>query len=90
MLTAKLVGNIWATRKSEALNGFKLMLAKVIGGTRAGEQIVVIDTVGGGVGDRVIVVTGSSARRMLDDDNIPTDAAVVGIIDADCPLLLDE
>ena len=37
-----------------------------------------------GIGDRVVVTTGSSARRMLGDDNMPVDAVVVGIIDEDC------
>ena len=73
-----------ATRKAEALNGCKLMLAQVIGGTRAGEQLVVVDTISAGIGDRVIITTGSSARRMLKDDGIPVDAVVVGIIDEDC------
>lgn len=86
MVTAKLIGNIWATRKSDLLNGFKLMLAEIIGGTQAGERIVVIDTVGGGIGDRVIIVIGSAARRMLNNDDIPADAAVVGIIDSDCTI----
>jgi ethanolamine utilization protein EutN len=27
---------------------------------------------------------GSSARRMVEDDTIPVDAAIVGIIDEDC------
>ena len=81
MVTARLIDNIWATRKAETLNGCKLMLAQVIGGTRAGEQLVVVDT---GIGDRVIITTGSSARRMLKDDGIPVDAVVVGIIDEDC------
>ena len=44
MVTARLIDNIWATRKAETLNGCKLMLAQVIGGTRAGEQLVVVDT----------------------------------------------
>ena len=84
MVTARLTGNIWATRKADGLNGYKLLLAQVIGGTRAGERMVVIDTIGAGIGDRVIGATGSSARRMLGDDEIPADAAVVGIIDEDC------
>ena len=82
MVTARLIDNIWATRKAETLNGCKLMLAQVIGGTRAGEQLV--DTISAGIGDRVIITTGSSARRMLKDDGIPVDAVVVGIIDEDC------
>jgi ethanolamine utilization protein EutN len=46
----------------------------------------VIDVISAGIGDRVIISTGSSARRMLGNDNIPCDAAVVGIIDEDCEL----
>jgi ethanolamine utilization protein EutN len=84
MLTAKLIDNVWATRKAESLNGFKLMLAEVIGGTAEGQRLIVVDTISAGIGDRVIVCTGSSARRMLGDDELPVDAVVVGIIDDDC------
>ncbi len=84
MITAKLIDNIWATRKAESLNGFKLMLAEVIGGKDAGSRLVVVDIISAGIGDRVIITTGSSARRMLKDDSIPIDAVVVGIIDEDC------
>jgi ethanolamine utilization protein EutN len=86
MLTAKLIGHVWATRKSEALNGFKLMRVEIIGGSNAGRHMVVADVIGAGIGDRVIVTTGSSARRMLGDDNLPIDAVVIGIIDMDCAL----
>nr|WP_242596513.1 EutN/CcmL family microcompartment protein [Enterococcus plantarum] len=75
---------IWATRKSEKLNGLKLMLAEVSGGSREGERMIVCDVIGAGIGDRVIIATGSAARRMLEDDAIPVDAAVIGIIDESC------
>ncbi|MGH4124011.1 MAG: EutN/CcmL family microcompartment protein [Clostridium sp.] len=84
MITAKLIDSIWATRKAESLNGLKFMLAEVIGGSSAGERLIVVDIIGAGIGDRVIVSTGSAARRMLGDDDIPVDAVVVGIIDDDC------
>ena len=84
MITAKLIDNVWATRKAETLNGYKLMLAEVIGGTSEGQRMIVIDNISAGIGDRVIITQGSSARRMLGDDNIPVDAVVVGIIDEDC------
>ncbi len=83
MLNAKLINNVWATRKSESLNGFKFMLAEIISGSDKGLHLIVVDTVGAGVGDRVMVATGSAARRMLEDDNLPVDAAVIGIIDED-------
>lgn len=85
MLTARLVDHIWSTRKAESLNGFKLMQAEIIGGGKdAGQRIIVVDNISAGIGDRVIITTGSSARRMLGDDDIPVDAVVVGIIDEDC------
>lgn len=85
MLTARLVGHIWSTRKADNLNGFKLMQAEIIGGgIEEGRKIIVVDNISAGIGDRVIITTGSSARRMLGDDDIPVDAVVVGIIDEDC------
>lgn len=85
MLTAKLIDNVWATRKAESLSGYKFMLAEVIGGgSLDGQRMIVIDIISAGIGDRVIVTTGSSARRMLGDDSLPVDAVVVGIIDEDC------
>ena len=84
MITAKLIDNIWATRKAASLQGYKLMLAEVIGGTQVGRRMVVVDTIGAGIGERVIVTTGSSARRMLENDQVPVDAVVVGIIDEEC------
>ncbi|GAB2025375.1 EutN/CcmL family microcompartment protein [Lactovum odontotermitis] len=81
MIVAELVDTIWATRKSELLEGMKLLLAEIKGGSRAGEMLVVVDYIGAGIGDRVIIVEGSSARRMMEDDNVPVDAAVVGIVD---------
>ncbi|WP_342429382.1 EutN/CcmL family microcompartment protein [Neobacillus sp. FSL H8-0543] len=84
MITAKLIDTVWATRKAESLNGLKFMLAEVIGGLNEGQRLIVVDIISAGIGDRVIVTTGSSARKMLGDDSIPIDAVVVGIIDEDC------
>ena len=85
MLTAKLTGHIWSTRKAESLNGLKLMQAEIIGGgSDSGKRIIVVDIIRAGIGDRVIITTGSSARRMLGNDDVPVDAVVVGIIDEDC------
>lgn len=85
MLTAKLTGHIWSTRKAESLNGLKLMQAEIIGGgSDSGRRIIVVDIISAGIGDRVIITTGSSARRMLGNDDVPVDAVVVGIIDEDC------
>ena len=84
MLTAKVVDHIWSTRKAESLSGLKFMLVEVIGGIETGKRLVVADIISSAIGDRVIITTGSSARRMLGKDDIPVDAVIVGIIDEDC------
>lgn len=84
MFAAKVIDNIWATRKAESLVGLKFMLVEVLGGVDAGRLIIAVDTIGAGFGERVLVCTGSSARRMLGRDDVPVDAAIVGIIDEDC------
>lgn len=84
MLIAKLIDNVWATRKADSLRGLKFMLAEEIGGKHSGSRFIVVDNIGAGIGDRVIVSTGSAARRMLGDDTIPVDAVTIGIIDQDC------
>lgn len=86
MITAILIGNVWATKKTESLGGQKLMLAKTIGGIKEGEVMVVVDTIGAGIGDRVVITIGSSARKMLGNENSAADASIVGIIDEDCKL----
>jgi ethanolamine utilization protein EutN len=78
MLIAKVLGNIWATKKDERLEGYKLLVVKIKGG----ETIVAVDTIGAGVGEDVLVVQGSMTRNILNKENSPVDAAVVGIIDS--------
>lgn len=94
MFAAKLIDHIWATRKAEALTGYKLMLAESISRGNKKDLLIVVDTIGAGIGDRVIVSTGSSARKMLGKEDAPADAVVVGIIDEDCifdvPVLEDK
>lgn len=84
MFAAKLIDNIWATRKADTLKGYKLMLAEKITSGKERELLIVVDTIGAGIGERVIVSTGSSARKMLGREDAPVDAVVVGIIDEDC------
>ncbi|MDQ7095093.1 EutN/CcmL family microcompartment protein [Desulfosporosinus sp. PR] len=84
MIAAKVIDNIWATRKADSLRGLKFMLVEVLGGIDAGRIMIAADTIGAGVGERVLVCLGSSARKMLDQDDVPVDAVIAGIIDEDC------
>ena len=89
MIVAKLIGNVWATRKYEALEGMKFMLVEVLDKKKKKKRLVAVDTIGAGIGDRVLISQGSSARRILeqsDEQRIPIDAVIVAIIDDDCKI----
>lgn len=76
------IGTVVCTRKEDKLRGYKLLLVSDSDdSSRSGEAIVALDTVGAGVGERVIIVRGSSARAAAGLESTPVDAAVVGIID---------
>ena len=46
-----------------------------------GNYLVAVDTVDAGVGETVLVVSGSSARMASGLKDCPVDAAIVGVID---------
>ncbi|MBC2855075.1 EutN/CcmL family microcompartment protein [Cetobacterium sp. 2A] len=77
MIIGKVVGNVWSTRKDESLNGLKFLVIEL----RRDENIIACDYIGAGVGDRVLITQGSSARKAMENEEIPIDAAVIGIID---------
>ena len=84
MRVAKVIGTIWATRKEDRLAGLKLLLVQpldVLTGGKDGLPIVSADIIGAGVGETVLVVSGSSARSAVGDMGIPVDVTVVGIVD---------
>lgn len=84
MKICKVVGNVWASKKEENLNGMKLMVVQQTDerGEKKDQVFVAADVVGAGIGERVLVVSGSTARKAMGGDNIPVDAAIVGIIDS--------
>ena len=84
MILAKVVGTVVATRKDERLVSSKLLVVRPIDprGKVDGNYLVAIDTVDAGVGETVLVVSGSSARMAAGLKDCPVDAAIVGIIDA--------
>ena len=75
MILATVTGNLWATKKCDALRGQTFLVVEY-----NGKKVVAADLVGAGIGDRVLVTTGSSARA--GNPELPCDAAVVGILDA--------
>jgi len=83
MLLAKILGTGVATRKDPRLVSNKLMVVQPVDprGKSEGNYLVAIDTVDAGVGETVLVVSGSSARMASGLKDCPVDAAIVGIVD---------
>ena len=78
MNIGKVVGTVVSTRKNENLVGSKFMIVKPQEG---GENFVAVDNIGAGIGENVLVATGSAARIGCGKNTTPIDAAIVGIID---------
>ena len=84
MFIGKVVGSLWATRKDEKLNGLKfLLIEKQLNEHEADSALVVAaDNVGAGIGESVLITTGSSGRLSFDRNSIPVDMVIVAIIDS--------
>ena len=83
MLVARIVGTVVATRKDPRLVSSKLLVVRPVDpkGKPDGNVLVAIDTVDAGVGETVLVVSGSSARMAAGLKDCPVDAAIIGVID---------
>lgn len=91
MILARVMGNVWATRKEESLRGLKFLVVQPLSIKYSAEQeiqlveqgnaLIAADRIGAGETEIVMVVSGSSARQSLEDNSTPVDAMIVGIID---------
>ncbi|TZE83005.1 EutN/CcmL family microcompartment protein [Calorimonas adulescens] len=83
MFIAKVIGDVVSTKKDEKLIGYKLLIIQKLNvdGQCVDYPVVAVDMVGAGIGETVLVITGSSARYSAGEDNAPIDASIVGIID---------
>lgn len=87
MRLAKVVGTIVSTQKDPHLMGCKLMIVKKIDENGNFEKYsssstsIAVDTVGAGIGETVIITSGSTARFVYGDKTTPVDMTIVGIVD---------
>ena len=81
MIICRVIGHVWATKKEPNLEGLKMMVVQE-DEPKTEKTYVAADVVGAGIGERVIVVSGSTARKAFGNDDIPADMAIVGIIDS--------
>jgi len=84
MYLARVVGDVVATHRLEQLGGRKLLLVRRLNldDQEEGTEVVALDVIGVGVGEKVLVVQeGNAARTLFRNDRIPAQAVVVGVVD---------
>ena len=84
MLLGKVIGTVVASRKEPSMEGLTFLVVRQVDleGKEAGAYHVAVDAVGAGVGEMVMIATGSSARQTEMTDKRPCDAVVMAIVDA--------
>jgi ethanolamine utilization protein EutN len=84
MQIGRVIGTVVSTQKHRKLDGAKLLLVQplALDGQPRGVAVLTIDSVGAGIGERVLVVIeGKAAGAALRRKAAPVDAAIIGIID---------
>jgi ethanolamine utilization protein EutN len=77
MLKATVIGNVWATRRLEEIPNGAFLEVEVDGGSR----LIAFDVLGSGLGEQVLVATGSVAASWFPGTTPPIDALIIGSID---------
>ena len=80
MLTATVIGNVWATRRLKELPNGAFLEVEAEG---TGQRLIAFDVLGSGVGERVLVSQGSVAAAWFPGKPPPVDALIIGSIDPD-------
>jgi len=84
MQIGRVIGTVVATKKHTKLDGAKLLLVQplTLDDQPRGTPLLTIDSVGAGVGEKVLVVIeGRAAGDALRRRAAPVDAAIIGIVD---------
>jgi ethanolamine utilization protein EutN len=85
MQIGRVIGTVVSTQKHARLEGAKLLLVQplTLEGEPRGVPLLTIDSVGAGVGERVmVVIEGRAAGEALRRKAAPVDAAIIGIVDS--------
>jgi ethanolamine utilization protein EutN len=77
MLRARVVGNVWSTRRLDEVPSGAFLEVEAEGGPR----LIAFDVLGCGIGEQVLVVTGSVAAAWFPGKPPPVDALVIGSVD---------
>ena len=84
MYMARVIGDVVSTHRHDKLGGRKLLLVRKLNlaGDEEPAEIIALDVIGVGRGERVLVVQeGGAARALFENPKIPAQAVIVGVID---------
>lgn len=84
MQIAEVIGRATSTVKHPSMDGWRLLIAQPLGirGQDDGHPIIVIDELGSGRGDKVIITSdGKHVQEMVKAENSPVRYATLGIVD---------
>lgn len=86
MKLARVIGNVWSTKKKDGIHALRLLLVKPLKENLTFEGGVIVaadDDVGAGNGEIVIITEGAPAMEAIDKgEKQPVDAVVLGIVDS--------
>lgn len=84
MQLGKVIGTVVCTMKNPSLEGRKLLLVQPItpDGRLKGRRFIAIDAVGAGAGETIYWCRGREASFPFLPKDVPSDATIVGIVDA--------
>lgn len=84
MKVGRVAGTVVSTISSPVYDDRKLLLCDLLdlGGRPTGGYTIAVDAVGAGTGETVLILDeGNSARQVVDMEDAPIRAVVVGIVD---------
>jgi len=77
MLKATVTGSVWATRRLDAVPRGAFLEVQADDGAR----LIAFDVLGSGLGERVLIASGSVASGWFAPEHPPIDALIIGSLD---------
>jgi ethanolamine utilization protein EutN len=84
MMLAIVTGNVTSSDKNEELVDYKLLVVQPLALDQSpeGDELIAVDRVHAGIGDKVLVVKeGNAARQITGRERVPLQAIIVGVVD---------
>ena len=83
MFLGRVIGTVWATTKEPRLEGLKLLVVREVNLELEPQArfVIAADVVQAGVGEIVLISTGSAARQSPQVEKRPVDALVMAVVD---------